>query len=122
MKKHNKSRRATRWTVVVQVRGFAWAGARALRSLKHMKENPLMTKCPFQAMIVHNGLILAKGEVTRYSRSIVLSFHPSNGEILDTPYPEASLIVAGKREERVLITNLRQCSASKMHWDFELAP
>lgn len=86
-----------------------------------MKENQSDSTVIFQATLFQGDLTLATGEVRHYNRSNTLSFFPSNGEILDTPSPEATMSAADRPSELVRIVNLRQCSASKTHWDFELA-
>jgi hypothetical protein len=72
------------------------------------------------ASIYLGDRLLAAGNVVRYSPSGSLSFFPDAQSILDTPHPEATLILAGADKLSISVTNVRQCSASKTHWDLDL--
>lgn len=72
------------------------------------------------ASLYLGGMLFATGEVVRYSPNASLSFFPDKQLILDTSHAAATLVLEGMEASPISVTNLRQCSASKTHWDLDL--
>jgi hypothetical protein len=95
-------------------------GKSLFAQISNMNDYPPSTDY-LPARIYLGDHLFATGDVVRYSLEGSLSFFPNVPSILETTHPAATLILAGRDGVSIAVTNVRQCSASKTHWDLDLA-
>jgi hypothetical protein len=73
-----------------------------------------------EADLYVDGQLVSTGESVLYLSEGNGVFWPHDGKLLDAPYREASLNVAGM-PDTVHIKDVHQCSGSPLHWEFLIA-